>query len=97
MVTTTPTLPLIDVSRRQLLKSISQAAVGFTAIAHAPYVFTKQRTQLRVLGTHVTLQEKIRQKAMEHCDIELIFEPRGSAAALQKALMKPQSFDLYEQ
>lgn len=86
-----------DVSRRQALKSISKAVVGVTAITQAPYVFAKQRTQLKVLGTHVTLQEKLRQKAMEDLDIELIFEPRGSAAVLQKASMNPQSFDLYEQ
>jgi hypothetical protein len=43
------------------------------------------------------LQEKLRQKAMEDLDIDLIFEPRGSAAVLQKASMNPQSFDLYEQ
>jgi len=86
-----------DVSRRQALKSISRAVVGVTAIAQAPYVFAKQRTQLRVLGTHVTLQEALRQKAMEDLDIDLIYEPRGSAAVLQKASMNPQSFDLYEQ
>jgi putative spermidine/putrescine transport system substrate-binding protein len=87
----------IDVSRRQALKSISQAVVGVTAITQAPYVFAKQRTQLRVLGTHVTLQETLRQKAMQDLDIDLIFEPRGSASVLQKASMNPQSFDLYEQ
>ncbi len=87
----------ISASRRQALKSISKAVVGVTAITQAPYVFAKQRTQLRVLGTHVTLQEKLRQKAMEDLDIDLIFESYGSAAVLQKALMKPQSFDLYEQ
>jgi putative spermidine/putrescine transport system substrate-binding protein len=86
-----------DISRRQVLKSISQAAVGVTAITQAPYVFAKQRTQLRVLGTHVTLQEELRQKAMQDLDIDLIFEPRGSAAVLQKASTNPQSFDLYEQ
>ena len=64
-----------DISRRQVLKSISQAAVGVTAITQAPYVFAKQRTQLRVLGTHVTLQEELRQKAMQDLDIDLIFEP----------------------
>ena len=86
-----------DISRRQVLKSISQAAVGVTAITQAPYVFAEQRTQLRVLGTHVTLQEELRQKAMQDLDIDLIFEPRGSAAVLQKASTNPQSFDLYEQ
>ncbi|MBL4631672.1 MAG: extracellular solute-binding protein [Paraglaciecola sp.] len=92
-----PTKPLTNGSRRQALKSIAQAVVGVTAIAQAPYVFAKQRTQLRVLGTHVTLQEKLRQKAMEDLGIDLIFEPHGSAAVLQKASMNPQSFDLYEQ
>jgi putative spermidine/putrescine transport system substrate-binding protein len=92
-----PVKPATHVSRRQALKSISKAIVGATAITQAPYVFARQRTQLRVLGTHVTLQEKIRQKAMEDLDIELIFEPKGSAAVLQKASMNPQSFDLYEQ
>ena len=97
VATNFPAKSLIDVSRRRVLKSISQAVVGVTAITQAPYVFAKQRTQLRVLGTHVTLQEKLRQKAMEDLDIDLIFEPRGSAAVLQKASMNPQSFDLYEQ
>ena len=86
-----------SISRRQALKSISKAVVGVTAITQVPYVFAKQRTQLRVLGTHVTLQEQLRQKAMEDLGIDLIFEPHGGAAVLQKALMKPQSFDLYEQ
>ncbi|MBU3004512.1 ABC transporter substrate-binding protein [Paraglaciecola arctica] len=87
----------IKVSRRQALKSIGQAVVGATVITQAPYVFAKQRTQLKVLGTHVTLQAEIRKKAMEDLGIDLIFEPRGSAAVLQKALMNPSSFDLYEQ
>ena len=84
--------PLNTVSRRQALKSISHAVIGATAITQAPYVFAKQRTQLRVLGTHVTLQEKLRQKAMEDLGIDLIFEPRGSAAVLQKATMKTTVF-----
>lgn len=95
------TIPVVKNSasseRRQALKSIGKAVVGATAITQFPYVFAKQRTQLRVLGTHVTLQEKIRQKAMEDLGIEILFEPKGSAAVLQKALVNPQSFDLYEQ
>ncbi|MEP7702416.1 extracellular solute-binding protein [Paraglaciecola sp. 25GB23A] len=63
----------------------------------APYVFARQRTVLKILGTHVTLQEKLRQQAMKDLGIELIFEPRGSAAVLQKASVSPTSFDLYEQ
>ncbi|WP_339721184.1 extracellular solute-binding protein [uncultured Paraglaciecola sp.] len=89
--------PPTKVTRRQALKSISQAIVGATAITQAPYVFARQRTQLRVLGTHVTLQEQLRQKAMEDLGIDLIFEPKGSAAVIQKALVNPNSFDLYEQ
>jgi putative spermidine/putrescine transport system substrate-binding protein len=96
-ISNVPTQSSQDVSRRQALKSISQAVVGVTAITQTPYVFSRQRTQLRVLGTHVTLQEKLRQKAMDDLDIDLIFEPHGSAAVLQKASMNPQSFDLYEQ
>jgi putative spermidine/putrescine transport system substrate-binding protein len=96
-ISNVPTQSSQDISRRQALKSISQAVVGVTAIAQAPYVFSRQRTQLRVLGTHVTLQEKLRQKAMDDLDIDLMFEPRGSAAVLQKASMNPQSFDLCEQ
>ncbi|MFQ3189420.1 MAG: putative spermidine/putrescine transport system substrate-binding protein [Paraglaciecola sp.] len=71
--------------------------MGVTAIAQAPFVFAKQRTQLRVLGTHFTLQEKIRQKAMEELNIDLIFEPHGSAAVLQKASRNQHFFDIYEQ
>lgn len=39
-----PTKLPTDVSRRQALRSISQAVVGVTSIAEAPYVFAKQRT-----------------------------------------------------
>jgi putative spermidine/putrescine transport system substrate-binding protein len=52
---------------------------------------------LRVLGTHVTLREQIRQQAQKDLGIEIIFEPKGSAAVLQKASTRPESFDLYEQ
>jgi len=60
-------------------------------------VFGRTKTKLRVLGTHVTLQEGLRQRAMKDLGIELSFEPKGSAAVLQKASYSPQSFDLYEQ
>jgi putative spermidine/putrescine transport system substrate-binding protein len=92
-----PVEPSTDVSRRDVLKSLSHAIVGVTAITQAPYVFARQRTRIRVLGTHVTLQEKLRQKAMQDLDIDLIFQTHGSAAVLQKASMNPQSFDICEQ
>jgi putative spermidine/putrescine transport system substrate-binding protein len=92
-----PTKSSTDVSRRQALKSISQAIVGVTAVTQALYVFAKQRSQLKALGTHVTLQKKLRQKVMEHLNVDLIFEARGIAAVLQKASINPQSFDLCKQ
>jgi len=45
----------------------------------------------------VTLQEELRQQAMKDLGINILFEPKGSAAVLQKASMFPESFDLYEQ
>ena len=63
----------------------------------APYVFARTKTKLRILGTHVTLQEELRQRAMEDLGIEIEYEAKGSASVLQKASMQPGSFDLYEQ
>lgn len=87
----------MDKSRRSAIKTIALSGVAGIAIAKAPYVFARNKVTLRILGTHVTLQEELRQKAMEDLGIQLIFEPKGSAAVLQKASMFPQSFDLYEQ
>ncbi len=63
----------------------------------APYVFSKKTPTVRVLGTHVTLQEELRKQAMKDLGINLVFSPAGSAAVLQKASSSPESFDLYEQ
>lgn len=82
-----------DGSRRKFLKTAT-AAVSACA---APFVFSRTTPTLRVLGTHVTLQEEIRQAAMADLGIDIQFEPGGSAAVLQKASTKPESFDLYEQ
>ncbi|MCP4914715.1 MAG: extracellular solute-binding protein [Oligoflexia bacterium] len=49
------------------------------------------------MGTHVTLQEELRKQAMKDLGINIVFEPKGSAAVLQKASSNPKSFDLYEQ
>ena len=83
--------------KRSTLKKL--AAIGLTAgaITHAPYVFARKKVTLRVLGTHVTLQEAIRKQAMSDLGINIEFTPAGSAAVLQKASMDPGSFDLYEQ
>lgn len=86
-----------DKSKRNTLKKLATTLAAGTVFSQAPYVFAKNTTKIRVLGTHVTLQEELRQRAMQDLGIEVSFEPRGSAAVLQKASMSPQSFDLYEQ
>jgi len=86
-----------DLSKRKFLTRVAQtAALGITAV-NAPYIYSKKTTTVRVLGTHVTLQEALRKQAMQDLGIHLEFDPRGSAAVLQKAAANPQSFDLYEQ
>jgi putative spermidine/putrescine transport system substrate-binding protein len=57
--------------RRFLTQSLTLAGVGLPA-PKAPYVFARTKTTLRVLGTHVTLQEEIRQKAMADLGLSLI-------------------------
>lgn len=87
----------VNKSRRKALK----AAVSLTAVSatlpFSTFSIGKPKPTLRILGTHVTLQEELRKKAMEDLDITLVFEPKGSAAVVQKASMSPDSFDLYEQ
>ena len=81
-------------NRRSFLKG--SAAFGVTA-GVTPFAIGKPPPTIRVLGTHVTLQEEIRQQAMADLGINIAFQPGGSAAVLQKASMAPHSFDLYEQ
>ncbi|MGJ8682120.1 ABC transporter substrate-binding protein [Paraglaciecola sp.] len=88
---------LLNLNRRAALKSIGKTVVGAAAIVKAPYVFAKKRTQLKVLGTHVTLQQELKRRAMDDLGLDLIYEAKGSAAVLQKASVNPQAFDLYEQ
>ena len=87
----------MDKVRRKAIKSVILGGVAGATIVKAPYVFARNKVTLRILGTHVTLQEELRQKAMDDLGINLVFEPKGSAAVLQKASMFPESFDLYEQ
>lgn len=85
-------------TRRQLLAGGLAAAATTTAARAAPFnLRRRRRVKLRVLGTHVTLQEPIRQRAMEDLGIEIEFEPGGSSYVLQKAATRPGSFDVYEQ
>lgn len=88
---------VLDKSRRKTLKNIAIGSLAGAAAIKAPYVFSRNKVTLRVLGTHVTLQEQLREQAMADLGINLVFEPKGSAAVLQKASMFPESFDIYEQ
>lgn len=87
----------IDKKKRQTLKTLAKTGLLTGVGIQAPYVFARTKTTIRILGTHVTLQEELRQKAMDDLGINIQFEPKGSAAVLQKASMSPNSFDLYEQ
>jgi len=85
------------ISRRDLIKNTVKTSIASVSLIHAPYVLSKKKVTVRVLGTHVTLQEILRKKAMEDLGINLEFYPSGSAAVLQKASSSPESFDIYEQ
>ncbi len=85
------------ITRRRFLGTAGAAAAGLAVWQHAPYVHAKTTPTLRVLGTHVTLQEEIRRRAERDLGIRIEFEPGGSAEVLQKASTQPESFDLYEQ
>jgi len=87
----------VDLHKRKTLEGIATLGAGVGLSIKAPYVFARTKTKLRVLGTHVTLQEELRQRAMEDLGIEIEYEAKGSASVLQKASMQPGSFDLYEQ
>lgn len=89
--------PLKDPGKRQTLKQLATTVTAGAVFSQAPYVFARTKTRIRVLGTHVTLQEELRERAMQDLGIDISFEPRGSAAVLQKASVAPQAFDLYEQ
>ena len=93
----TPDNQPADQAKRKTLRRIKQSAVAATLFGQAPFVFSRQKTVIRVLGTHVTLQEEIRQRAMDDLGIHVQFSPHGSAAVLQRASLSPGSFDLYEQ
>ncbi|KMT65293.1 ABC transporter substrate-binding protein [Catenovulum maritimum] len=84
-------------NKRNHIKQILLGSLAIGVYSKAPYVYAKNKQKLRILGTHVTLQEEIRQQAMADLGIELEFEAKGSASVLQKASMSPQTFDLYEQ
>lgn len=65
--------------------------------APGPTIHVPKTYDLRVLGTHVTLQEPIRLQAEKDLGIRISFSPGGSAAVLHQASTRPESFDVYEQ
>jgi putative spermidine/putrescine transport system substrate-binding protein len=81
--------------RRNAIRGITTSALvaGFPSILRS----SDQRPRLRVLGTHVTLQEEIRRKAEEDLGFGIEFTPGGSAAVIHQAATRPESFDIYEQ
>lgn len=81
-------------NRREFLKSATASGV---VLAAAPFGFVRKRRVVRVLGTHVTLQEPLRKQAQEDLGIDLQFAPGGSAKVIHQAATRPKSFDLYEQ
>lgn len=78
------------------LASRARGDTGSTPVA-SPTILVKKKWKLRILGTHVTLQEKLRLRAQEDLGIELEFSPGGSAQVLHQASTAPKTFDLYEQ
>jgi len=72
---------------------IAAASIAFPSIIKA---YNKKPT-IKVVGTHVTLQEKIRLQAEKDLGFNIEFYPGGSAEVLLKASTDPTSFDLYEQ
>lgn len=84
-------------SRRNFLKVLGVGAATSSLAIKAPYVYARKTTTLRVLGTHVTLQEELRQRAMQELGFNIEFTAMGSAAVSQKAAADPRFFDLYEQ
>lgn len=68
-----------------------------TASPSAPTLYLPKERRLRVLGTHVTLQEPLRLQAESDLGFAIEFSPGGSASVLHQASTQPESFDLYEQ
>jgi putative spermidine/putrescine transport system substrate-binding protein len=85
--------------RRQFLRhggAIGLAGSGALAFPSIVKAYNAKPT-IKVIGTHVTLQESIRRQAEKDLDIHIEFSPGGDAEILLKASTEPESFDLYEQ
>jgi len=85
-----------SMTRRDFLKTTGTFAVGALTANYSPYIHAEGKVTLRVLGTHVTLQTELRQRAEQELGIKLVFEPRGDAELLERGQHNPDSYDIYE-
>ncbi len=85
--------------RRAFLKNNGSLLLGAYAASAFPGIIKARnsRPTIRVVGTHVTLQEELRKKAELDLGINIEFYPGGSAEVLLRASTDPTSFDIYEQ
>ena len=88
-----------DLDRREWLKKTGKLALATTAGFGFPNIIKAYNSKptIKVVGTHVTLQQQLRQQAESDLGINIEFYPGGSAQVLLKASTDPSSFDLYEQ
>ncbi len=85
-------------NRRTFLKKSRNLGMAALAAHAFPTILrAKSKPTIRVMGTHVTLLETIRQQAEKDLDINIEFYPAGDAEVLLRAATDPRSFDLYEQ
>ena len=77
--------------------SLAGTANSAPAAPRAPSLLLRKDRTLRVLGTHVTLQEPLRRQAELDLGFRIEYSPGGSAAVLHQASTRPETFDVYEQ
>lgn len=83
--------------RRFLGSSLAALALSQFPRQGFPNIVGRAKPHLRVLGTHVTLQEALRARAEKDLGIRISFQPGGSAEVLHQATADAASFDIYEQ
>ncbi|MEO9590046.1 ABC transporter substrate-binding protein [Rhodopirellula bahusiensis] len=92
----------MNLNRREMIGATLATVAASTPIARStafdpPTIHVPTKPVVRVLGTHVTLQEDLRVRAEADLGIQLEFSPGGSAEVLHRASTRPETFDLYEQ
>ncbi len=87
-----------NLTRRQWLKKTGQLAISTSSLGFPSIIKAyNSKPTIRIVGTHVILQEQLRKKAQRDLGINIEFYPGGDAQVLLKASTDPSSFDLYEQ